>query len=611
MILDASYIKVRKKFYKFNVALSSLKLIYVSALTSSLTFRSKFYFVLLLFLNIQRTFMVSFPRFEYFIKLILSSRCETKFWTFNDASIVIKGWRADKNNQIVLNVDEHMEYLKLNRYRRLRLDVNKVHPNLSIFTGFKSNKIPLNKIIHSRLFTSRGEEGSLSIAGQYNIETFSSLGISLQSQYASVKLTDLIFIDSVKIFKTSSNHFFSALAFVIINYRNLHGVLFDYIPANILRFVAIELENLRELTNVEFFLSSLLGASNKADVQKVKKVKYFLDFKSKNDLLPSIITMNSVTIYPENILVNSIDELVNEISISPRNNFIAHLSNQLYCYGLDGNEALIDINSHDLIRIRETVIYLPCGPINNWFHLIFEGLLPLIYNFNDIDKKIKVIIHQNSPYQFKELLRFVGFNSFYEITSDTVYNFDSLILFQSATKIIDSFSNNQDINLFSLSKDSLVSTHLFFLRKIEKFLLTPNKDFPKKILVLREGMSRGLTNREAVKDYCLSDGYHAITPSRLTVIEQMIYFYSADEIVLEGGSSMANLIFCRVGTKVKYLCSELTADFELISSISSVLCLTLDIIRGKVDPVFRMDLNSIYDVFHSNYKINPKHLKHI
>ena len=92
-------------------------------------------------------------------------------------------------------------------------------------------------------------------------------------------------------------------------------------------------------------------------------------------------------------------------------------------------------------------------------------------------------------------------------------------------------------------------------------------------------------------------------------MDQIRYFFHANEIVLEGGAVMANLIFCREGTKITYLCSNITGDYNLIASICNLLGLDLDIVTGKSAPPFKLNYSSIYDVFHSSYRINPKLLK--
>ena len=132
---------------------------------------------------------------------------------------------------------------------------------------------------------------------------------------------------------------------------------------------------------------------------------------------------------------------------------------------------------------------------------------------------------------------------------------------------------------------------------------------PKKLLVLRNGSTRGLTNRKEVEDFYVSKGFCVIISENLAIVDQINYFLNADEIVLEGGAVMANLIFCREGTKITYLCSNITSDFNLIADVCNSLGLDLDIIAGQPASIFKSNYSSIYDIFHSNYRINPKLLK--
>ena len=553
--------------------------------------------------------MVTLPKIEIFLKKILFRSTLNKNYLIGDASIVLKGWRGNKINQIAYESKKQMEYVKLKKTRILRLDVKKIHPSLSLFTGFETEKISLKNFENSKLFAGQLNNGYISVSGQWNIEVIAILRINLPSQNSTLNLNDVIYIDDVKIYTQSNSVILETLMFIVINHISLHRLLIKYFPIDILKFIASELAPLRNIKGVALFENSLLGSSNKFVNKKIKKITYAINSKIKTEILPSVITNRSVTIYPENILVDSNNYLLNEIPLDPRYNFISHLSNLLYFQEFSGGEAFIYYNSCEIIKIDESVIYLPCNAVSNWFHLIFEGLLPLIANLDIIRKTDKILIHRNSPKQFKELLQIFGFNDFYELDNSKIYNLELLIRFESATQVIDSLSHNQDLNRFSISKSALLNAHKFIQ---ERIALSDFKEYdllPKKILVLRNGETRGLTNRKEIEAFFVSKGFCVIIAENLTIIDQISYFLNADEIVLEGGAVMANLIFCREGAKVTYLCSSITSDFNLIASICDSLGLDLDIIAGKSAPTFKLNYSSIYDVFHSSYRINPKIIK--
>ena len=609
MSLDATLIKGRTQFYKTIVVLNLVRSIIRNSLNTRLRLPCKLYFIIILFLSNQENFMVSVPKIENYLKKVLLKSKLDRNYLIGDASIVFKGWRANKRNQIAFKSKDQMEHLKLKKTGILRLDVKRVFPTLTLFSGFETEKILLNSFVNSKLFASQSNNGYVSIAGQFNLEVIDSLRINSLSKNTELDLKDVIYIDDVKIYSQSNSVILETLMFIVINQISLHGLLIKCFPLDLLKYVANELLSLRNLKSVALFESSLLGSSNKSANRKVEKLTYSINSKSKTEILPSVIRNSSVTIYPENILVDSNGYLINEIPLDPRYNFISHLSNFLYCHELSGDEVFIYHDNCEIIKIEESVIYLPCNAVSNWFHLIFEGLLPLIANLDNIRKTDKILIHPKSPKQFKELLQIFGFNDFYELDNSKIYNLELLVRFESATLIYDSLSHNQDINRFSISKSALLIVQQFIQ---ERMALSDFKEYillPKKLLVLRNGSTRGLTNRKEVEDFYVSKGFCVIISENLAIVDQINYFLNADEIVLEGGAVMANLIFCREGTKITYLCSNITSDFNLIADVCNSLGLDLDIIAGEPASIFKSNYSSIYDIFHSNYRINPKLLK--
>jgi hypothetical protein len=125
-------------------------------------------------------------------------------------------------------------------------------------------------------------------------------------------------------------------------------------------------------------------------------------------------------------------------------------------------------------------------------------------------------------------------------------------------------------------------------------------------MVLRSGNIRGLINRKEIETFGISRGFRIIFPENETFIQQLLLFNQASEIVLEGGASLANLIFCQKGTKVTYLCSEITADYKLMSTICDFLGLEINIVSGKSLNLIKNNSSSIYSFFHSSYRVNPR-----
>lgn len=99
------------------------------------------------------------------------------------------------------------------------------------------------------------------------------------------------------------------------------------------------------------------------------------------------------------------------------------------------------------------------------------------------------------------------------------------------------------------------------------------RGFPKKILVLRHGKTRGILNIMQIKEKLEAMGWVSLDLEGVPFKRQIALFANADSIVAEHGAALTNLVWCRPGTKVMELCPEsfLNGCYEGIS-----LCVGLD-----------------------------------
>ncbi len=100
-------------------------------------------------------------------------------------------------------------------------------------------------------------------------------------------------------------------------------------------------------------------------------------------------------------------------------------------------------------------------------------------------------------------------------------------------------------------------------REVFSFILSnvrrhaPSTIYPNRILLCRSiRNSRNIKNRRTVIDALSRLGFAAIQPEKLPFDEQAMMFSKADFVVSEFGAAMANLVFCRTGTKVVEIIAE-------------------------------------------------------
>jgi hypothetical protein len=101
----------------------------------------------------------------------------------------------------------------------------------------------------------------------------------------------------------------------------------------------------------------------------------------------------------------------------------------------------------------------------------------------------------------------------------------------------------------------------------------PSGPGPRRVLICRSvANSRNVTNRDAMIDALRSLGFAAVQPDKLSFDEQVLLFAEAEILVCEFGAAMANVVFCRPGTKVVEIIAEGQHD-----PWSSHLCAMLDL----------------------------------
>jgi hypothetical protein len=606
LILDANTVKKKQRFFTLIVTKSFLKSVYYCIASTPLSNRAKFYFILLLFLFNLDNFIITLPKLKQIIKTIMLSKIKRSICTGKNMSVTFTGWKADKKKNVLLKITNRVQRLELDSEKIIRFDVKKVYPFLSIFSGFKSKEVSLSTRGDKKLSLHSSNEAHVRIVGEYNKRLLKDLNIGVPPWSEARGLENTITIDGVFLHNLSISPACEVLTFIILNYEGMHPFLHRLIPLEFLIHVADELRPLNKTKNILLFLNSITGRSGKFSSKNIKKFTYTTDSKSKNNLSPSVVRTNSATLYPANLLIDAKNRLMNFTALDPRYHFVSHLHKYLYFGNLNDSEALTYVDDCEIVKLKDNVVYLPVNNVSNWFHLIMEGVLSLIFKLNNVNYSDILLLNKESPKQFKELLQFVGFNNFYELESNKVYQLQSIVSFEVATSIVDGFENNSDLNSFSISQNALLTANSFFQEEIKTRNLLDENTFPKKIMVLRSGGIRGLINRKEIETFGISQGFQVIIPEKNTFLQQLLFFNQASEIILEGGSSMANLIFCQKGTKVTYLCSEVTSDYKLMSTICDLLGLEINVVSGKSLNFIKNNSSSIYGIFHSNFRVNPK-----
>ena len=113
--------------------------------------------------------MVSLPKIEIYLKKMLFRSTLNTDFLIGDVSIVLRGWRAKKRNQITLESNEQIEYLKLKKTGILRL--------VEILSDEFNSNIEINAIAPGAIYTNMTKQvlSNSELAGKKEWESANKL----------------------------------------------------------------------------------------------------------------------------------------------------------------------------------------------------------------------------------------------------------------------------------------------------------------------------------------------------------------------------------------------------------------------------------------------------
>jgi capsular polysaccharide biosynthesis protein len=190
-----------------------------------------------------------------------------------------------------------------------------------------------------------------------------------------------------------------------------------------------------------------------------------------------------------------------------------------------------------------------------YFHWLMDDL-PRLAPILEFPADTGIIIKGKLASYKREALRILGYESRVRETTEKFLN-------------VENFHFSSPVGMSGCTNPYAVA----WLRKTFLPNATCDTGLPKKILILRRGKTRGILNMVMLKEALEKRGWIAIDPESVPFAGQIALFANAECIVAEHGAALANLVWCRPGTKVMELCPEsfLNGCYEGIS-----LCVGLD-----------------------------------
>jgi capsular polysaccharide biosynthesis protein len=304
------------------------------------------------------------------------------------------------------------------------------------------------------------------------------------------------------------------------------------------------------------------------------------------------------TIVSKNTLLE-IDDAAN-----PSHDFVAGRQFDVVGTHVNVGKAVVRIPK-DPETIYGSAILLSTRADINWFHWLIETLPKLFIADSSIDPGVPLLISSRIPPSAKEALALVSKRRVIEfepakgakvdelyVISPVIFNPDTLHMWLSKN------SNKVDLEAIKALRTAVLEKVL----PAEEHVI-----YPDKLFVSRRTGARGVVNSLSIRRMLTRRGFVSIEPETLSFTDQVLAFNKARIIVMVGGASMANLIFCRNGAKVIFLSSTLVLPNRLVSVLAYIAGAKVTRVAGPVvGGMFRL---SLLEKIHSHYRIPISKLK--
>ena len=260
---------------------------------------------------------------------------------------------------------------------------------------------------------------------------------------------------------------------------------------------------------------------------------------------------------------------------------------------------------NNINRVDKKIIFSTSSYYTNYFHFIFEIIIPNYYYFIKYKKKLDV----------------VTFIPFPNIKKDLIDVFENkLILVNPNSKnsfregICGNFVNKIDNFYPALSSNKSIITDQFYINKkavkifserIINSLKDKNLSNNKVAYIQRSSNLRAILNFKDIKKIFSKEiDFYSIED--LSIFNQANIFNSYNKIICPAGSALTNMIFCKPNTKILILLPKYNLTFfhfwQYVADISNVDILYKD---GKAN----VSLRNIIDPLNSNYILNLKTIR--
>tara|TARA_Y100001970_G_C14219887_1_gene852014 strand:+ start:526 stop:1584 length:1059 start_codon:yes stop_codon:yes gene_type:complete len=285
---------------------------------------------------------------------------------------------------------------------------------------------------------------------------------------------------------------------------------------------------------------SLANLENNNDLNKLFLTAKLENINQSCTYFKGDFYLDSFNYYPITNDYKSFDELF----VRTNKDSIQHYHSNIFFEKLKNN-----LNN---LKVFKDCCVIGSNPGNNYFSNLIH-FLPRIFFENE--KQIKIVVHRNLSNKFKSFIEYLF--SFKKIKLTYAYLDDDFYKFENSK--IPQFLNT--INSIKL------------LQSILDIIPKANQEF-EKIYIRREDANyRTIVNEADLIDKLKKNGFKIISTSQYEILDQINFFANAKIILSAYGSGLANIVFCKPGTKIFEIAPDFTnINDQNLSKRYEILC---------------------------------------
>ncbi len=197
-------------------------------------------------------------------------------------------------------------------------------------------------------------------------------------------------------------------------------------------------------------------------------------------------------------------------------------------------------NNKKNFKTFDNVIVLGSSIANNYYRNLIT-FLPRIFFIPD--KKINLAIHRKSSNNFRDFLESIIVSLGIKLNK-FIYLDDNFFL----------FNNSQIPQFFSKNNSITILNQLLAKKDVNQKI---------KLYVTRKNAScRKIINESNLIDELKINNFQIVDTENMTINEQINIFSAAEIVISSTGSALANIVFCREGTKILEITPKYNFDYE-------------------------------------------------